>query len=45
MNISKLPKLAILAASLFTTISVVAQQRAADAPARSPQRTTRVLKS
>ena len=32
MNISKLPKLAILAASLFTTISVVAQQRAADAP-------------
>jgi dienelactone hydrolase len=32
MDISKLPRLAILAASLFTTISVVAQQRAADAP-------------
>ncbi|HEY5073626.1 MAG TPA: DPP IV N-terminal domain-containing protein, partial [Pyrinomonadaceae bacterium] len=32
MDITKLPKLAMLAASLFTTISVVAQQRAADAP-------------
>src|SRR5882762_5500924 len=31
MNISKLPTLAILAASLFATISGVAQQRRADA--------------
>src|SRR5882762_7973910 len=32
MTITKLPKLAMLAAGLLTTISVVAQQRTADAP-------------